>query len=127
MPSLKIKKGDRVVVLTGRDKGKRGEVVAVMPKESRALVRGVNIVRRHQRQTASQEGGIISKEAPIQQTASVMEACSRNTAEALRTVVAAGAGSSRRTIARRSAPLAARWDASLVTSVRMAASVAPPK
>ena len=66
MPSLKIKKGDRVVVLTGRDKGKRGEVVAVMPKESRALVRGVNIVRRHQRQTASQEGGIISKEAPIQ-------------------------------------------------------------
>ena len=66
MPSLKIKKGDRVVVLTGRDKGKRGEVVAVMPKENRALVRGVNIVRRHQRQTASQEGGIISKEAPIQ-------------------------------------------------------------
>jgi len=66
MPSLKIKKGDRVVVLTGRDKGKRGEVIAVMPKESRALVRGVNVVRRHQRQTASQEGGIISKEAPIQ-------------------------------------------------------------
>ncbi|MCL4768304.1 MAG: 50S ribosomal protein L24 [Hyphomicrobiaceae bacterium] len=66
MPSLKIKKGDRVVVLTGRDQGKRGEVIAVMPKESRALVRGVNVVRRHQRQTASQEGGIISKEAPIQ-------------------------------------------------------------
>lgn len=65
MPSLKIKKGDRVVVLTGRDQGKRGEVIAVMPKESRALVRGVNMVRRHQRQTASQEGGIISKEAPI--------------------------------------------------------------
>ncbi len=66
MPSLKIKKGDRVVVLTGRDKGKRGEVISVMPKENRALVRGVNMVRRHQRQTASQEGGIISKEAPIQ-------------------------------------------------------------
>jgi len=66
MPSLKIKKGDRVVVLAGRDKGKRGEVIAVMPKENRALVRGVNMVRRHQRQTASQEGGIISKEAPIQ-------------------------------------------------------------
>lgn len=65
MPSLKIKKGDRVVVLAGRDKGKRGEVIAVMPKENRALVRGVNMVRRHQRQTASQEGGIISKEAPI--------------------------------------------------------------
>jgi large subunit ribosomal protein L24 len=66
MPSLKIKKGDRVVVLTGRDKGKRGEVISVMPKENRALVRGVNVVRRHQRQSASQEGGIISKEAPIQ-------------------------------------------------------------
>ena len=65
MPSLKIKKGDRVIVLTGRDKGKQGEVIAVMPKESRALVRGVNIVRRHQRQSATQEGGIISKEAPI--------------------------------------------------------------
>ncbi|MGB3719883.1 MAG: 50S ribosomal protein L24 [Proteobacteria bacterium] len=65
MPSLKIKKGDRVVVLAGRDKGKRGEVIAVMPKENRALVRGVNMVRRHQRQTATQEGGIISKEAPI--------------------------------------------------------------
>jgi len=65
MPSLKIKKGDRVVVLAGRDRGKRGEVIAVMPKESRALVRGVNMVRRHQRQSASQEGGIISKEAPI--------------------------------------------------------------
>jgi large subunit ribosomal protein L24 len=62
----KIKKGDRVVVLTGRDKGKQGEVVEVMPKENRALVRGVNMVRRHQKQTASQEGGIVSKEGPIQ-------------------------------------------------------------
>ena len=66
MASLKIKKGDSVVVLTGRDKGKRGEVVEVRPKENRAVVRGVNVVRRHQRQTASQEGGIISKEAAIQ-------------------------------------------------------------
>ena len=65
MASLKIKKGDRVTVLTGRDKGKQGEVIAVRPKENRALVRGVNMVRRHQRQTGSQEGGIISKEAPI--------------------------------------------------------------
>lgn len=65
MASLKIKKGDRVIVLAGRDKGKQGEVIAVMPKENRALVRGVNVVRRHQRQTASQSGGIISKEAPI--------------------------------------------------------------
>lgn len=66
MASLKIKKGDSVIVLTGRDKGKRGEVIEVRPKENRAVVRGVNVVRRHQRQTASQEGGIISKEAPIQ-------------------------------------------------------------
>ena len=66
MASLKIKKGDNVVVLAGRDKGKRGEVVSVLPKENRAVVRGVNVVRRHQRQTAQQEGGIISKEGPIQ-------------------------------------------------------------
>jgi large subunit ribosomal protein L24 len=66
MASLKIKKGDSVIVLTGRDKGKRGEVIEVRPKENRAVVRGVNVVRRHQRQTASQEGGIISKEAAIQ-------------------------------------------------------------
>ncbi len=65
MPSLKFKKGDRVVVLTGRDKGKQGEILVMMPKENRAVVRGVNVVRRHQRQTANQEGGIISKEAPI--------------------------------------------------------------
>jgi large subunit ribosomal protein L24 len=66
MASLKIKKGDSVIVLTGRDKGKRGEVIEVRPRENRAVVRGVNVVRRHQRQTASQEGGIISKEAAIQ-------------------------------------------------------------
>ena len=63
--AAKIKKGDKVVVLTGRDKGRTGEVVQVMPKEERALVRGVNLVKRHQRQTANQEGGIISKEASI--------------------------------------------------------------
>ena len=61
----KIRKGDRVIVISGRDKGKKGEVFQVMPKDGRALVRGVNTVRRHQRQTAAQEGGIISKEAPI--------------------------------------------------------------
>lgn len=65
MASLKIKKGDHVIVMTGRDVGKRGEVFEVRPKENRALVRGVNIARRHQRQTPTQEGGIISKEAPI--------------------------------------------------------------
>ncbi len=63
--AAKIKKGDKVVVLTGRDAGKSGEVLQVMPKETRALVRGVNLVKRHQRQTAQQEGGIITKEAPI--------------------------------------------------------------
>jgi large subunit ribosomal protein L24 len=63
--AAKIKKGDKVVVLAGRDKGRSGEVVQVMPKEERALVRGVNMVKRHQRQTVSQEGGIISKEGPI--------------------------------------------------------------
>jgi large subunit ribosomal protein L24 len=61
----KIRKGDKVVVLTGKDKGRSGEVLVVMPKEDRAVVRGVNVVKRHQRQTASQEAGIISKEAPI--------------------------------------------------------------
>ncbi|HVJ77030.1 MAG TPA: 50S ribosomal protein L24 [Hyphomicrobium sp.] len=65
MSASKIKKGDKVVVLAGRDKGKNGEVIEVRPKENRALVRGVNMVRRHQRQSASQEGGIISKEGPI--------------------------------------------------------------
>ncbi len=63
--AAKIKKGDKVVVLAGRDKGRTGEVIQVMPKDEKALVRGVNIVKRHQRQTANQEGGIISKEAPI--------------------------------------------------------------
>ena len=63
--AAKIKKGDQVIVLTGRDKGKKGEVFQVMPREGRALVRGVNLVRRHQRQTPSQEGGIISKEASV--------------------------------------------------------------
>jgi large subunit ribosomal protein L24 len=61
MASLKIKKGDHVIVLSGRDRGKHGEVIEVRPKENRALVRGVNVVRKHQRQTAKVEGGIISK------------------------------------------------------------------
>jgi len=65
MASSKIKTGDRVIVLTGRDKGKQGEVLSVIPKENRAVVRGVNMVRRHQRQTQTQNSGIISKEAPI--------------------------------------------------------------
>jgi large subunit ribosomal protein L24 len=63
--AAKIKKGDRVIVINGRDKGRSGEVIRVMPKENRALVRGVNMVTRHQRQTTTQEGGIVRKEAPI--------------------------------------------------------------
>ena len=63
--AAKIKKGDRVIVLTGRDKGRSGEVVEVHPAVDRALVRGVNMAKRHQKQTAQQEGGIISKEAPL--------------------------------------------------------------
>jgi len=62
---LKIKKGDRVVVRTGRDKGKAGQVLNVLPAENRAIVQGVNVVRRHQKQTPSQDGGIVSKEVPI--------------------------------------------------------------
>ena len=61
----KIRKGDTVVVLAGKDKGRSGEVIKMMPKEDKALVQGVNMVKRHQRQTASQEAGIIAKEAPI--------------------------------------------------------------
>jgi large subunit ribosomal protein L24 len=63
--AAKIRKGDKVIVLTGRDKGRTGEVIEVRPAESRALVRGVNLVKRHQKQSATQEGGIISKEAPV--------------------------------------------------------------
>ncbi|WP_378951750.1 50S ribosomal protein L24 [Mesorhizobium sp. ANAO-SY3R2] len=61
----KIRKGDKVVVLAGKDKGRTGEVLAVQPKEDTALVRGVNMIRRHQKQSQTQEGGIITKEAPI--------------------------------------------------------------
>jgi large subunit ribosomal protein L24 len=61
----KIRKGDNVVVLAGRDKGRTGEVLRVMPKDDKALVRGINQVRRHQRQTQTEQGGIITKEAPI--------------------------------------------------------------
>ena len=61
----KIRKGDKVVVLAGKDKGRTGEVLSVAPKDDKAIVRGVNLVRRHQKQSQSQEGGIITKEAPI--------------------------------------------------------------
>ena len=60
-----IRKGDKVVVISGSDKGKKGSVLKVFPGESRALVQGVNMVKRHQRQTQSQQAGIVTKEAPI--------------------------------------------------------------
>ena len=63
--AAKIRKGDKVIVLTGRDKGRTGEVVEVRTEEGRALVRGVNLVKRHQKQSAQQDGGIISKEAAV--------------------------------------------------------------
>jgi large subunit ribosomal protein L24 len=63
--AARIKKGDKVVILTGKDKGKTGEVLRVIPKEVRAVVQGVNVARRHQRQTPSAQGGIIAKEMPI--------------------------------------------------------------
>ncbi len=60
-----IRKDDNVIVIAGRDKGKKGKVLKVLPKEDRALVQGVNVVKRHQRQTQREQGGIVSKEAPI--------------------------------------------------------------
>ncbi|VAW14231.1 LSU ribosomal protein L24p (L26e) [hydrothermal vent metagenome] len=63
--AARIKKGDSVVVVTGKDKGKTGEVLRMLPAADRAVVRGVNVARRHTRQSAGQEGGIVAKEMPI--------------------------------------------------------------
>jgi large subunit ribosomal protein L24 len=63
--AAKVRKGDRVVVTAGRDKGKSGEVLRVYPSDERVLVAGVNVVKRHQRQSAKAQGGIVSKELPI--------------------------------------------------------------
>jgi large subunit ribosomal protein L24 len=63
--AAKIRKGDKVIVLAGRDKGRTGEVVEVRPDAGRALVRGVNLVKRHQKQSAQQDGGIVSNEATV--------------------------------------------------------------
>jgi large subunit ribosomal protein L24 len=65
MALAKIRKGDNVIVLTGRDKGKKGEVLRVIPADNRAIVQGVNVVRKHQKQTANQEAGIVAREATI--------------------------------------------------------------
>ena len=63
--AAKVRKGDRVVVTSGRDKGKTGEVLKVVRADERVLVSGVNVVKRHTRQSAKTQGGIISKEAPV--------------------------------------------------------------
>ena len=63
--AAKIKKGDKVVILTGKDKGKTGQVTQVFPELTKATVQGLNLVRRHTKQTASQDAGIFTKEAPI--------------------------------------------------------------
>lgn len=65
MPRVKIKKGDQVIVRTGKDKGKKGEVLKVLPRENRAVVQGVNMIKRHTRPTQTQAGGIIEREASI--------------------------------------------------------------
>jgi large subunit ribosomal protein L24 len=64
--AAKLKKGDKVIVLTGKDKGKTGEITSVNPKEGRLVVQGVNMMKRHQKQTQAQEAGIRSFEAPLQ-------------------------------------------------------------
>ena len=63
--AAKIRKGDRVIVTTGRDKGKKGEVLKVMTEEGRVVVSGVNMIKRHTKQTAREQGGIVSKEAAL--------------------------------------------------------------
>jgi large subunit ribosomal protein L24 len=65
MPKMKIKKGDNVVVVSGRDKGKSGEVLRVFPTESRVIVQGVHVARRHTRQSMGNPGGIVDKELTI--------------------------------------------------------------
>src|ERR1700730_2159917 len=65
MPKLKIKKGDNVVVISGRDKGKSGEVLRVYPAEARAIVQGVHIARRHSKPRMGDPGGIVEKELTI--------------------------------------------------------------
>ena len=62
----KLKKGDNVVVLAGKDKGRTGQIVTMMPKDGKAIVQGINMVKRHQKQSASQEAGIVNREAAIQ-------------------------------------------------------------
>ncbi|MBF0332896.1 MAG: 50S ribosomal protein L24 [Alphaproteobacteria bacterium] len=62
---MRVKKGDKVVILAGKDKGKRGEVLQALPAEQKVVVQGINIVKRHTKPTAVQPGGIVEKPAPI--------------------------------------------------------------
>jgi len=71
--AARIRKGDRVVVIAGKDKGKTGEVIRIVTADNRAVVRGVNISRRHQKQTAQTQGGIVTKEMPIHLSNLAME------------------------------------------------------
>jgi large subunit ribosomal protein L24 len=66
MSKMKIKKGDKVIVIAGDDKGKTGEVLKAMPKEGKVIVQGVNLVKRHTKPSQASAGGIITKEAAIQ-------------------------------------------------------------
>ena len=63
--AARVKKGDRVVVTTGRDKGKTGEVLSVLPKEDRVVVQGVNMIKRHAKASQTQAGGIVESEAAM--------------------------------------------------------------
>jgi large subunit ribosomal protein L24 len=65
MAGLNVKKGDRVIVIAGKDKGKKGEVLRAIPKDDRVIVQGVNMVKRHTRASMQNQGGIVEKEAPI--------------------------------------------------------------
>ena len=65
MPKMKIKKGDQVIIISGDDKGKTGEVLKAMPKENKVIVAGVNMVKRHTKPSQTSAGGIITKEAAI--------------------------------------------------------------
>lgn len=65
MNKMKIKKGDEIIVLCGKDKGRKGQVLKAMPKERKVLVQGINVVKRHTKPTQNTPGGIINKELPI--------------------------------------------------------------
>ena len=65
MIKLKVKKGDEVVVITGKNKGKKGKILSVFPKENKAIVSGINLVKKHTKPSQNSEGGIIQKELPI--------------------------------------------------------------